>query len=66
MPRHWNKQYNVNTWATHHVRIQGVNMQANGVFPSIVQKPTSLDPYSTQARNGMQNSQGKGWQAKNP
>ena len=41
-------------------------MQANGFFPGTVQRPTSLDPYSTQAKKGMQNSQVKIWQAKNP
>ena len=28
-------------------------------------RPTSLDPYATQARKGIQNLQGKGWQTKN-
>ena len=27
MPRQWNNQENVNTWATHHGKIQGGNMQ---------------------------------------
>ena len=49
MPSQWNNQDYVNTWSTHHVKVQGVNMQANGVFPGTVQKPTSLDPYSAQA-----------------
>ena len=35
-------------------------------FSDNVQMPTSLDPYSTQARKGVQNTQGKGWQTKNP
>ena len=30
------------------------------------QRTTILDPYSTQARKGIKNSQGKGWQTKNP
>ena len=45
IPRQWNNQENVNTWATHHGEIQGGNMQANGVFPVAVQKQTILDPY---------------------
>ena len=40
-------------------------MQANGVFPGNVQRPTSLDPYATQARKGIQNLQGNGWQTQN-
>ena len=40
-------------------------MQATGVFPGNVQRPTTLDPYSTQARKGVKNLQGKGWQTKN-
>ena len=47
MPRKWNNQYNLNTWETHHDKIQGGGMQENGVFPRTVQRPTSLDPYST-------------------
>ena len=65
MPRQWNSQENVNTWATHHGKIQGGNMQANGFFLGTVQRPTGLDPYSTQAIKGIQNPQGKGWQAQN-
>ena len=64
--RQWNNQDNVNTWGTHHGKIQGVNMQENGVFPGTVQRPTSLDPYSTQAIKVMQHSQNKEWQAQNP
>ena len=45
IPRQWNNQENVKTWGTHHDKIQGGNMQANGVFPGTVQRPTSLDPY---------------------
>ena len=41
-------------------------MQANGVYSGNVQRPTSLDPYSTQARKGIQNLQGKVWQTQNP
>ena len=41
-------------------------MQANGFFPGSVQRPTGLDPYPTQAKKGIKNPQGKGWQAKNP
>ena len=66
MPRQWNNQDNLNTWGTHHGKIQGVNMQANGFFIGTIQRPTSLDPYSTQARKGIKNSQGKGWRAQNP
>ena len=40
-------------------------MQATGVFTDNVQIPTSLDPYSTQARKGIQNLQGKGRQTQN-
>ena len=36
-------------------------MQANGVYSGNVQSTTSLDTYSTQARKGIQNLQGKGW-----
>ena len=32
MPRQWNNQENLNTWATHHGKIQGGNMQENGIF----------------------------------
>ena len=66
MPRQWNNQDNVKTWATHHGKIQGVNMHSNGVFPGTVQIPTGLDLYSTQARKGIQIPQGKGWQTHNP
>ena len=41
-------------------------MQANGVYSGNVQMPTSLDPYETQARKGIYNLQGKGWQTQNP
>ena len=41
-------------------------MQATGVFPGNSQRHTSLDPYSTQARRGIQNLQEKGWQTQNP
>ena len=60
MTRQWNKQDNVNTWVTHHGKTEGGNMQENGIFPGNVQMPTILDPYSTQARKGMKNSQGEG------
>ena len=66
IPMQWNNQDNLNTWATHHGKIQGVNMKANGVLSVTVQRPTSLDPYSKQARKGMKNSQGKVRQTKNP
>ena len=36
------------------------------VFPGNVQMPKHLYPYSTQARKGMQNPQGKGWQTQKP
>ena len=39
---------------------QGGGMQATGVFPGNVQRPTGLYPYSAQARKGIQNLQGKG------
>ena len=65
MPMQWNNQENVNTWVNHHVKIQGGNMQENGVFPGTVHNSTSLEPYLTQARKGMQNLQGKGRQAQN-
>ena len=43
-------------------------MQANGFLFGAVQRPTSLDPYSTQAKKGIkdQNIQGEGLQAPNP
>ena len=41
-------------------------MQVNEVYPGKVQSPTSLDPYSTQAINGIQDLQGKVWQTQNP
>ena len=41
-------------------------MQANGVYSDNVQSPTSLDPYATQARKGIQHLQWKGWQTQNP
>ena len=41
-------------------------MQANGVYSGNVQRPTSLDPYSTQAKKVIQFLQGKGWQIQNP
>ena len=50
MPSQWNNQENVNTWATHHGKIQGGNIQENGVLTGNFQSPTSLDPYSTQAK----------------
>ena len=65
MPMKWNNQERVNTWETHHGKIKGRNMQANGIFYGTVQIPTGLDPYSTQARKGIKNTQGKVWQAQN-
>ena len=41
-------------------------MQTTGIFLGNVQRPTILDPYSTQARRGIQNLQGKGWHTQNP
>ena len=41
-------------------------MQENGVYSGKVQCPTSVDPYSTQARKGIQNLQGKECQTQNP
>ena len=35
-------------------------------FPGNVQRPTSLDPYSTQARKGIKNLQEKVWQTQKP
>ena len=32
IPRQWNHQENINTWGTHQGKIQGVCMQANGVY----------------------------------
>ena len=43
----------------------GVEYASNWGFPGNVQKPTSLDPYSTQARKWIQKLQGKGWQTQN-
>ena len=65
MPRQWNHQENINTWGTHQGKSQGGNMQATGVFPGNIQRPTSLDPCSIQARKGIQNLQGKGWHTQN-
>ena len=45
MPRQWNNQESVNTWANHHGKIQGGDMQANGVFSGAIQSPTDLGPY---------------------
>ena len=59
MPRQWNNQENINTWGTHQGKSQGGGMQATGVFPGNVQRPTSLDPYSTQARKGIHNLRGE-------
>ena len=66
IPMQWNNQYNINTWGTHQGKSQGGNIQAIGVFSGNVQSPTSLDPYSTQVRKGIQHLQGKGWQTQNP
>ena len=66
MPRQWKNQENVKILSTHHGNIQRGKMQANGVFPGTFQRPTSLYPYSTQARKGTQNFQGKVCQAQNP
>ena len=38
---------------------------SNWGFSGNVQRPSSLDPYSTQSRKGIQNLQGKGWQTQN-
>ena len=40
-------------------------MQVTGGFPGNVQRPTTLDPYLTQERKGIQNLQGKGRQTQN-
>ena len=68
MPIQWKNQESVKICATHNVKIQGRNIQANGVFTGAVQRPTGLDPYSAQARKVIkdQNPQGKVWQAQNP
>ena len=60
IPRQWNNQENINTWVTHQGKIQGGNIQATGVFPGNVQRPKSLDPYSTQTRKAIKILQGKG------
>ena len=60
MPKQWIHQDNINIWGTHQDKSQGGNMQATGVFTDNVQITTSLDPYSTKARKGIQNVQGKG------
>ena len=65
MSRQCNNQWNVNTLATQHGKIQGGDMQANGFFSGTVQRPTSLYPYSTQSRKVIQNPQGKRWKAQN-
>ena len=43
----------------------GVEYASNWNFSGNVQRPTSLDPYSTQARKGMHNLQWKGWTTQN-
>ena len=65
MPRQWNHKENIDTWGIHQGKSQGGNMQGNGVYLGKVLRPTSLDPYSTQARKGIKNLQGKGWQIQN-
>ena len=65
MPMQWNHQDNINTWGTHQGKSQGGDMKANEVNLGNVQRPTSLDPYSTQAIKGIKNLQGKGWQTQN-
>ena len=52
IPRQCNNQENLSTWRTTMAKFGG-GMQENGVFPGNVQRPTSLDPYSTQAIKGM-------------
>ena len=42
IPSQWNNQYNVSTCSTQHGKIQGGNMQSNGVFSGTVQMPTGL------------------------
>ena len=66
MTRQWNNQYIMNNWGTHQGKSQGGGMQETQVFKENVQRPTDLDLYSTQARNGIQNLQGKEWQTQNP
>ena len=41
-------------------------MQANAVFPDNVERPTSLDPYSTQAKKGIKILQWEGQKTQNP
>ena len=60
MPSQCNNQENVNTWATHHGKIQGGGYTRKWGFSGTVQRPTSVYPYSTQVRKGIQNPQGKG------
>ena len=65
IPRQWNNQENINTWGTHQGKSQGGYMQVNGVYSVNAQRPKILDPYSTQARKGIQNLRGKRWQTQN-
>ena len=44
----------------------GGGYASNWGFSDNVQRPTILDPYSTQARKVIRNLQGKEWQTKNP
>ena len=44
----------------------GGKYASNWGLPGNVQRPISLDHYSTQARKGIQNLQAKGWQTQNP
>ena len=45
---------------------QGGNIQADEVVSDKVQRPTSLNLYSIDARNGIKHLQRKGWQTQNP
>ena len=61
MPRQWKNQDNVNIWGNNHGNIKGGEYASKWGFSGNVQIPTSLYPYSKQARKGKQHPQGKGW-----
>ena len=68
MPRKWNNQDTGNNWEIHHGKVNGGNMQANGVFPGDVPMPNGPEPYRLPAGNGTryQTPQGKGQHTTNP
>ena len=67
MKRQWNNQENLNTWATHHGKIQGGNVQPNGVF-RYSPKVNKFRPLFNISKKGNGNfiRGGMLWQAQNP